>query len=338
MSTQAPNTARRFSPSHERFKSIHVARKRTPMLVVRPPESPGVEGMVDLHFHASEGYQNALLETAQFASRSGMRALLIKSYRQLKDPMTGQSVARVAAELADWAEREGVAPVALRAGYIVWHNPKGPHFDVLRQNLEDGVAAVWFPVANALRSWTIVGPQPDSEPLSREAALAKGAVSVIDDSGALRAEFKTYVDMIAEYDRLLCFGHRSHEELLAVARYATERGVRRMMVDHPFSPFIDLSLDQMRALAGYGVKFNFTYNEVSPFGGVDPQDVYNAIKEIGPEHFTISSDAGDAIFPNSVECMRLMRVMLQVYGLDSESLELVSSRNAAFLLGLTEAP
>ena len=35
--------------------------------------------------------------------------------------------------------------------------------------------------------------------------------------------------------------------------------------------------------------------------------MYKAIRTIGPEHCTLSSDAGEPLFPNSVESLRLLR-------------------------------
>ena len=68
------------------------------------------------------------------------------------------------------------------------------------------------------------------------------------------------------------------------------------MIDHPFSPFVDLDVDQMRELAGRGITLNFTYDELSPLLGVDPAKMYAAIRAIGPQYCTLSSDAGEPLF------------------------------------------
>ena len=46
---------------------------------------------------------------------------------------------------------------------------------------------------------------------------------------------------------------------------------------------------------------NFTFDELSPLLGIDPANMYKAIRTVGPEHCTLSSDAGEPLFPNSVE-------------------------------------
>ena len=77
------------------------------------------------------------------------------------------------------------------------------------------------------------------------------------------------------------------------------------MIDHPFSPFLNVSPEMMKELSPVGIFFNFTWDELSPLLGVDPQIMYNTIRDVGPEHFTLSSDAGEPLFPDSVEAMRL---------------------------------
>ena len=64
-----------------------------------------------------------------------------------------------------------------------------------------------------------------------------------------------------------------------------------------------------------GAYLNFTYDELSPLLGVDPFDMYKAIRSIGVEHVTLSSDCGEPLFSNSVEGMRQMRAYMEAFGL-----------------------
>ena len=56
----------------------------------------------------------------------------------------------------------------------------------------------------------------------------------------------------------------------------------------------------MSDFAQAGIWLNFPYDELSPLLGVDPARMYDAIRAVGPEHFTLSSDAGEPLFPNLV--------------------------------------
>ena len=331
------DTERTFTPTQERFISIHRARKRVRFKPLMPLQAPDLSGMTDLHLHCSVGYQNDALETVKFASQCRMRAVLMKTYNQMKDPYTGRAVKALQTQLNEWCATQGITPTIVKAGYIYYHAPKEPDLKLLRTNLEEGVHSVWLPFANALRSYMVIGPQPDSKPLSREEGLAKGGLIIIDDNGELKPEFRGAIELIAEFNGALHFGHRFLEEIIAAARYGQKCGIKRMVVDHPFNPFIDLTHTSMRTLTPFGVKFNFTYNEISPVGGVDPKDIVDTIHEIGPEHFTLSSDAGDYLFPNSVECVRILHETLYCYGLTDDELKICGSKNGSFILGIDAA-
>jgi hypothetical protein len=58
-----------------------------------------------------------------------------------------------------------------------------------------------------------------------------------------------------------------------------------------------------------------------------------AIKAVGPEHCTLSSDAGEPLFPNTVECIRLMRGYMRAFGLTDEEIHQVSEVNPAKVIG-----
>ncbi len=90
----------------------------------------------------------------------------------------------------------------------------------------------------------------------------------------------------------------------------------------------------MKELSKVGLFFNFTFDELSPLLGVDPQLMYNAIRAVGPEHFTLSSDAGEPLFPDSVEAMRLVRAYREAFGLTDDELYTVCTRNPAKVVGL----
>ena len=56
----------------------------------------------------------------------------------------------------------------------------------------------------------------------------------------------------------------------------------------------------MKELAPVGILFNFTWDELSPLHGVDPQIKSNTIREVGPEHFTLSRDSGEPLYTDSL--------------------------------------
>jgi predicted metal-dependent TIM-barrel fold hydrolase len=141
--------------------------------------------------------------------------------------------------------------------------------------------------------------------------------------------------MVADRDVMVSFAHATHEEIFAMAEEVRSLGITKAVIDHPFSPFIDLSLEQMKELASAGVYLNFTYDEISPLLGVNPADMCRTIQALGTDHVTLSSDAGEPLFPHTVEALRLLRAHMNAFGLTEEEVHQVSSVNPGRLLDIT---
>ena len=153
----------------------------------------------------------------------------------------------------------------------------------------------------------------------------------------MKPEYEEAIRIVADNDRALSFGHSTHQEISALAELVDKLNFKRAFIDHPFSPFVNLSIEQMKQLSKVGIHFNFTYDELSPMLGVDPGKMYEAIRTVGVEHFTLSSDAGDTVFPNSVESMRQISGYMQAFGITREEIETLCMANPCFLLGVDPA-
>lgn len=338
-----PNNA---TPTRDRCVTSYPTRRRYKPGVVYPPAVPAVADMIDIHCHAHEGQQDALA-LAQLASQSKMRGIVYKTIGTISgEYRPAHAVANVVAALDEWAEASGYAPIACYAGYGITMDNRPPSMEKLRQNLAEGVAAVWLPVFNHANTLNVVGglvrwwdpsaaPGEHSEPLPWELALARGYY-MLDERGRLKDEYAEYVRAIADAGVVLFTGHATHPEIWAIAELCDRLGFRRVVVDHPFSPFIDLTVGEMQELAKLGVTFNFTYDELSPLLGVDPAKMYAAIRGVGVEHCTLSSDAGEPLFPHSVECMRLISGYMAAFGMTPAEIRTLCTENPERLLAAVE--
>ena len=113
--------------------------------------------------------------------------------------------------------------------------------------------------------------------------------------------------MAHDQNAAIFFGHPTKPEFKAMAEFSHKIGFKRGVVDHPFSPFVNLTIEEMKDAAAADLWLNFTFDELSPLLGIDPANMYKAIRTVGPTHCTLSSDAGEPLFPNSVESLRLLR-------------------------------
>jgi hypothetical protein len=306
------------------------------------PEAPPLPGVVDVHAHGHSGQQDPL-SVSKLATRAGMRGILWKTIGSPKAPWAAYQAMRE--ELARWAEGEQLAPVETAFGVMTETPFGGPTIARAREAIEHGAAAIWLPVITNVRSLVRVGA-PGAfagvtgalAPMTEEQARARGGVS-LTEGGRLRPEIADLLRYVADADVALFFGHASPDEALALGEEVERLGFTKAVVDHPFSPIIDLDVPRLKQLAAAGVYLNWTYDELSPMLGIDPQDMVAAILAVGPEHCLLSSDAGDPIMPHSVEAMRMMLAITESYGVPRDAVYQMATTNPSHILGLpAQAP
>ncbi len=338
------------TPTLERAVTGYPARRRYKPYIQTPPRLDGVRGMIDIHCHAEHGQQDALA-VAKLASESGMYGILYKSIGKEDKRSAGpmEDVRRLLEDLDRWSDETGVAPIRAWGGYALCRDGKPPSRDKVTTQIKAGVSSFWLALANHANTYSIVGGKPKrwdptadpnahSDPLPWDLALKYGHYA-LDEKGRLKSEYEEAIRMVADHDRALSFGHSTHQEIFALAELVDKLNFKRAFIDHPFSPFVNITIEQMKQLSKVGIHFNFTYDELSPMLGVDPAKMYGAIRAVGVEHFTLASDAGDTVFPNSVESMRQVSGYMMAFGITQDEIETLCVRNPCFLLGIdpTEA-
>ena len=326
------------TPTHERCITSYAARTQYKPGVVHPPHIK-VKDAIDIHCHAHEGQQDPY-DLARRASLAEMKGLLFKSIPG-DDPL--KATQSVQDDVNRWAEKEGVAPITCWAGYVCGRQTAPVSAKAVAEMIRRGVVAIWLPVFNHAITLSTVGTYRRTiehkdvngwhGPLSWDKAMELGHYN-LDDAGELKKEVKEIVRICADQDAALFFGHATHKEIYKLAEEVEKVGLMRAVIDHPFSPFLNVSPAMMKELAPVGILFNFTWDELSPLLGVDPQIMYNTIREVGVEHFTLSSDAGEPLFPDSVEAMRLVRGYMEAFGLNQDELYTVCTKNPAKVVGL----
>jgi hypothetical protein len=333
------------TPTGERCVTSYAARTQYKPGEVHPPDIK-VKDAIDIHCHAHAGQQNPF-DLAKRASRAEMKGILFKS---IVGDNPAKSVRDVQAETDRWADQEGIAPIKCWAGFICgWEmTPASPKIvpvspKTVEAMIEAGVIAIWLPVfthaitlntVGTYRSFIEGNNKPGwTGPLPWEKALQLGHYN-LDERGELKTEVREVIRICADRGAALFFGHSTPKEIYKLAEELDRVGHKRAVIDHPYSPFINLSVEQMKELSKHGILFNFTYDELSPLLGVDPQIMYNTIRAVGPEHFTLSSDAGEPLFPDSVESMRLIRAYMEAFGLTRDELYTVCTRNPARVVGM----
>jgi len=326
------------TPTRERCVTSYAARTQYKPGEIHPPHIK-VKDAIDIHCHAHEGQQNPF-DLAKRASKAEMKGILFKS---VPGDEPAKTVRAVQDDVNRWAEQEGVEPVKCWAGFVCGRQMSPVSAQEAGQMIDGGVIAIWLPVfTHAITLSTVGSYRRFVEgnnaagwvgPIPWEKALKLGHYN-LDEKGELKPEVREIVRICADKGAALFFGHATHKEIYKIAEEVDKIGLKRAVIDHPFSPFLNLSPDQMKELSKIGILFNFTFDELSPLLGVDPQIMYNTIRSVGPEHFTLSSDAGEPLFPDSVEAMRLIRGYMEAFGLTPDELYTVCTRNPARVVGM----
>jgi hypothetical protein len=332
------------TPTLERCVTSYPARRGFRPGVVYPPAVADVQDSIDIHCHAHEGQQDAL-SLAKLASESGMLGILFKTIGAIHGEYLPElAISQVRDALDRWADEKQVRPIHCWAGYGVTMDNKPPSLEKLRMHLDSGVRGVWLPIFNHANTYNKVGgktiwidpagdPDGHTAPLPWDEALRVGHY-MLGDNFRLKPFYEDVVKMVADYDVALFFGHATHPEIRELAALVDKLGFKKAVIDHPFSPFVDLTIEMMKELASVGITLNFTFDELSPLLGVDPKEMQKAIREVGVEHFTLSSDAGEPLFPHSVECMRLIRGYMRAFGTNDDEIYTLSTANPAMICGL----
>jgi hypothetical protein len=306
-----------------------------------PDGPPGVQGAIDLHAHAQAGTEDPYA-MARAATRAGMAGLVFKN---LPGGVARHETCRAVQEHVNrFAEAEGLTPVQCFFGAQTDPEYGGLDFAQVRQAVDHGARVIWFPVISSAHNAYRVGAParflageydtPVVDPLPWEEALRVGQYLLTDDHRTLKPVAREILRLAADRGVAVSFAHSSKPEMEALAEECMRLNYRQAFIDHPYGPQIGLEFEDLAPFAQAGIRFNFTYDEISPLLGVDPEDMMTAVKKLGAEHFTFSSDGGNPLLPGAVDSLTTLVRYGRAYGLTDEELRLVTSENPRKVLGL----
>lgn len=193
-----------------------------------------IDGLIDFHVHSAPSLaprHSHDPETLEAVRAAGVSTFVLKAHE-------GSSAER-AALLGDEA-----------IGGVVLNSPVGgANPDAVAVAAQLGARVVWLP--------TISSPAHLAASQRPELAAHKGIsfreVPTVTD-GLLRPEWYDVFEEIARNEMVLAAGHLTMDEAVVALRVARERGVQRILVNHPGLPFLGWRaehLDEFRSLGAY---------------------------------------------------------------------------------------
>ena len=269
-----------------------------------------LSGVIDFHAHAGPDSRPRSvndLEAARLAAEAGMRGLVLKNHFTL----TSDRAALVMDQI-DGLEIFGGVALNRSVGGI---NPEAVRQMVAFAGGRGRV--VWLPTFDSQFWVTREGSENPFVPVVENGQPVDGLEEVFS--------------LVAEHDLVLAMGHSSPEEVLRLIPVAQAQGVERILITHVFGQ--DATTDQMRQMARAGTIMELDWLAVFS-GSLSIGDYVGAIREIGAEHFLLSSDFGQAGNPTHAEGLRAFFAALRGEGVSEEAIDRMARTNPAWLLGL----
>lgn len=269
-------------------------------------------GIIDLHVHSAPDVKPRShddFQLAEQAVRLGARAIVIKSH--LVPTM-------------DRAKLVGQKHPEVRLFGSVTLNPSvggiNPH--AVEAALQLGAKTVWLPTIYSTRHRQLEGKS--------------GGVEAVENGRPVPL-LKDVLKLVAEHNAILGTGHISPEDIVVVVDEARKQGVRKIVVTHPESYSVGMTLEQQHSLLEqYGVLFERVYAQPAGKGTFKKNLAVNlhAIRELGHESTIMATDGGQPELPSWSEMLAEYVQYLYDHGIRSEAIDWMSKTSPARLLDL----
>lgn len=289
------------------------------------------KGLTDLHVHAGPSISKRAVDTWESyeqAANAGFRGIVIKDH-YFPTMMS-----------ADTVQKHIGLDSALKVyGEICLNNSVGGlNLKAVDAACGMGVKIVCMPTVSArhhqkqYEGKTFVGGGKESVP--------EEPIYYLDDAGRLVPEAARILDYLAgKPDVILASGHGSPEEIDVLVHEAVKRGIKRILVNHPFV-LIEASMEQMKEWAKLGAFIELNACDIDPvssFADGDKEIVGQILKEIPADQIVIDSDYGQNGNIEPVKGLIHFTEFLQErFGVSDEDITKMGITNPGWLLGLNE--
>lgn len=289
-----------------------------------------LKNAIDMHIHCAPDtgprYGDSV-EIATIAREAGMRAIVVK------DHLT-QTVhkASITNELVPGFTCFGAAAMNRPNGGL---SPRAAAFFT-----DLGAKVIWLPTMDSEFTWLKAGQgHYDAIYATRNAygidypklTLLTGGMY----EGKLREEVKQVVDVVAKADVVLCSGHQTPQETIALLEYVQSIGFQRAVVTHVnafLEEFTPAVLDRLVAL---GAVLEISNGVLVPLHGrQDPKEVVKIIRQVGADRIVLVSDGGQLENPSPAEALQSFCRILSKEGITPEEIETMIVKNPTQLLNL----
>ncbi len=198
-----------------------------------------------------------------------------------------------------------------------------------------GAKEIWLPTIDALAHAAVYGHLGGFGYQESKTRIPRRGVSILSADGELKDEAKLIIELVRDAETMLGTGHLGRQEIFALARFAREVGLERLVITHPFFDPPNLSLADQAALVGRGATLEFCGGNLYPIPGLGRLENYvQSITQVGAKACILTSDAGQARKSLPAEVLRVFAQCLLEKGVSQKEIDIMTKENPARLLGL----
>lgn len=277
-----------------------------------------LQGVIDMHIHSAPDIRQRKMddfEIMEAAVERGVRAVVIKSHNvpTADRAVLVNKVCREKYPETDFEMFGGLALNRTVGGINPW---------AVEAALKLGAKVIWLPTNTSENHFHKEGKE--------------GGVAVVKD-GKVVEELKTVFGLVKDFNAVLATGHISDKECFTVAEAARDAGVEKIVITHPEFHIVGMGLEeQKRIVKDYNVLLEMEYAQ--PVGGgvykKNLPDNVISMKEIGCEHFVVSTDGGQMQNPRWCDTLTEYVDYLYESGFSQGEIHVMTKENPAKLLGI----
>lgn len=268
--------------------------------------------MFDVHVHASPDVTPRIGDDADVAGAyrdAGFDGFVLKAHHE---PTVGRAAA---------ASRSSGLQVV--GGVALNRTVGGINPAAVASCLYAGGRVVWFPTADAHTQESARLPRlADVDGRIGRTTLA--VPPVLDAAPSQSRDIELVLDLIRDFDAVLCTGHVTRAECAWLLDEARARGIGRFLLTHPSYTVPAMTPVEIRDLADRGAYVEITAYQLWGQPGMTDGLLAEVARAAG-DRLVLSSDAGQTDSPSPPEALATLVDRLAGQGLDRGWLEVAAS-------------
>jgi hypothetical protein len=288
-----------------------------------PPAVSPIEGLIDFHNHCAPDVFGRAVdddEMAQLYMARQMEAVVLKNH---------------------------VALTADRAWLVRKHNPGIKAFGGVTLNGPAGginpEAVQWMWRMQGGYGRVVWLPTFDADNHVKHFKDAPEGIKVVGPDGKVLPTLREVLKVCAQQKLVLCTGHASPTEVLAIVEAARDAGCDRIVVTHAEFEVVNMTVEQMKKTASMGAKMEI--DAMGPLMGpnahlawmrhwrqVTYKESAEHIKAVGAEHFILGTDLGQTGNPSQPDGYAMLVAGLMSQGISKEQIKVMGRETPGKLL------